>query len=478
MTSAPHQPVTVRVALALLALATVWLLMAPLYRMGLWLEQPNEGWNATHALNAFSGGLYPAPGSFIINNYPPLWFYLTGGLARLGADPIFAGRVIAFLSFIATGVAIFTIVRGLKGSLSAALVSALCFAIILAGLLWSYVGLSEPQMLAHALVAFGAAILVRANNAKAAAIAAVLTVIGMFTKQVVIALPLASLVWLVIYRRNLLLPWLLAGAISGFLALGAWLSLHANVISNMLFPRVFAASTLAKNLALVSKAAVPLVVFAAVAWRRRSEQDEAMAFAGFAIAAGFLALLFFGGARGVSINVVFDLVIAASIGLGLAWDRIETLSPRANGWRIAIVAALLIRVGSGVPYANAALVLDARERGRLQEQSSSLAALRDRLKPIKGPVACETLSACIWAGHRNEIDLWKLHFETTLGPFMDTRWVLQGITEGRFGAVVLFGESSPVLDRHMPGLATALTAGYAAPQIIGGTSLFVPKISR
>ncbi|OQW58652.1 MAG: hypothetical protein A4S14_06360 [Proteobacteria bacterium SG_bin9] len=468
-----------RAALAVLAAATLWLLITPLYRMGLWLEQPNEGWNATHALNAFSGGLYPPPGSFIINNYPPLWFYLTGGLARLGADPIFAGRVIAFLSFIATAVAIFAILRRLKASVSAAIAGALCFVLILAGLLASYIGLSEPQMLAHALVAFGAAVLVRADNARTAALAAVLTVIGLFTKHVVIALPLASLAWLLIYRRHLLLPWLVAGAVSGFASLGAWLALHANVMSNMLFPRVFALPTFGKNLALITKALVPLAIYGAVAWRRRAVRDEAMMFAALAIAAGLLALLIFGGAQGVSINVVFDLIIAASIGLGLAWDRIEALSAQANGWRVAIIAVLLIRVGSGVPYANVALAFDARERARLQEQSSVLVALRDRLKQVKGPVACEALSACIWAGHRNEVDLWKLHFETTLGPFMDTRVVLQGITEGHFGAVVLFGRSNPVLDRQLPGLATALTAGYAAPEVLGGVvSLFPPKKSR
>lgn len=479
MTPATPWTAIVRVALALLAVAALWLLTAPLYRIGLWLELPNEGWNATHALNAFTGALYPAPGSFIINNYPPLWFYLTGGLARLDADPIFAGRIVAFLSFIATAVAIVVILRGLKASAGAALTGGLCFILIVAGLLDSYVGLSEPQMLAHALVAFGAALLVRADNARTAALAAVLTVIGMLTKQVVIALPLASLVWLSIYRRNLLLPWLIAGAITGFAALAAWLALHAHVIGNMLFPRVFALSTLGKNLALVSKAAVPLVVFAAVAWRSRAVRDEAMTFAGFAIVAGIVALLIFGGARGVSINVVFDLVIAASIGLGLAWDRLDALSPRANLWRTVVAAALLIRVAIGVPYANVALAFDTRERARLQEQSSTLAALRDRLKHVKGPVACETLSACVWAGHRNEVDLWKLHFETTLGPFMDTHALLRTIADGRYGAVALYGDSKPVLDRQLPGLAGALAAGYRTPVVFGGTtSLFLPKNSR
>ena len=472
----------VRLALVLLAVFALWLLIAPLYLMGLWLEQPNEGWNATHALNAFSGSLYPSRDSFFINNYPPLWFYLTGALVRLGGDPIFVGRVVAFLSFCVTAGAIYAIVRGLRASAVAAAVAALCFVLIMAGLLSSYVGLSEPQMMAHALVAAGAAVLVRADCAKDAIVAAMLTALGLFTKQVVIGLPLASLLWLVIYRRKLVLPWLVTGGLAGAAAFLALFSLYGpNFIANMLFPRVLSLSTLGKNLSLVSKAVVPLAVYGIVAWRRRRQLDEAMAFASFAIAAGFAVLLLFGGALGVSINIVFDLVIAASIGLGLAWDRLGAVGGPAkeNTWQLAIAAAIFLRVAIGVPYANAAFVLDNRERSRIQEQSSTLAALRDHLKEAKGPVACETLSACVWAGHRNEADLWKLHFETTLGSFMDTAALLKRIADGGYGAVVLFGDSQPIQDRQLPGLAAALTAGYGPPQVFGrSASLFLPKNSR
>ena len=88
------QPALVRAALAVLAVVLLWLLITPLYRMGFWLEQPNEGRNVTHALNAFGSNIYPAPSSFIVNNYPPLRFYLTGGLARLtsGAIPKFDNK--------------------------------------------------------------------------------------------------------------------------------------------------------------------------------------------------------------------------------------------------------------------------------------------------------------------------------------------------------------------------------------------------
>ena len=181
--------------LAILGAIACVALVAPLHRIGFFLEEPNEGWNATHTLHAFDGELYPPPGTFIINNYPPLWFYLTGLLYRSFGDPIFPGRVVALLAFAGTAMAIFALVQRLGASLTASLVSALSFVAAMAGLFDGWVGLAEPQMLAHALVTTGAAMLAGTRSRRTASAAAVLMVLGGLTKQTVIALPLASLVW-------------------------------------------------------------------------------------------------------------------------------------------------------------------------------------------------------------------------------------------------------------------------------------------
>src|SRR5947209_10161883 len=63
---------------------------------------PNEGWNAAHALAAMAGGtLYPSPQSLMVNNYPPLSFYIVGALARLTGDAVIAGRILSLISFLA-----------------------------------------------------------------------------------------------------------------------------------------------------------------------------------------------------------------------------------------------------------------------------------------------------------------------------------------------------------------------------------------
>src|SRR5581483_10884800 len=85
---------------------------------------PNEGWNAYHALAAMSGGpLYPH--GMMVNNYPPLSFYIVGALGRSLGDMILAGRLVSLLSFVAVTMGLAVLVRQLHGTALAALLAAL-----------------------------------------------------------------------------------------------------------------------------------------------------------------------------------------------------------------------------------------------------------------------------------------------------------------------------------------------------------------
>jgi 4-amino-4-deoxy-L-arabinose transferase-like glycosyltransferase len=90
-------------------------LIPPLARLGMGIDATNEGWNALHSLRAFSGALYPPRDAFVVNNYPPLWYYLTGGLALVFGDPVFPSRIVSILAFAATTIAIFGLVGRLSG---------------------------------------------------------------------------------------------------------------------------------------------------------------------------------------------------------------------------------------------------------------------------------------------------------------------------------------------------------------------------
>ena len=445
-------------SVVLLAGLAALLLIYPIARLPLWLENPNEGWNAVHAMHAFGPLLYPARDGFIINNYPPLWFYLTGAFAKIFGDPIFPGRVLAFLAFNFTAVAIFAVVRALNATVIAACLGALTFIVIMAGLLGTYVGLSEPQMMAHAFCTSGVALALGAKTRSRVGVGAALVVTGLLFKHTVVGLPVALTIWMFQNRRPFFSTWLsttvLLGLVAGAMMIGFY---GRNFIDNVMFPRVLVWSRLGTKLALLSKVAVPLGGYVAVAWRLRGKRDGGLAFAGYAILSGIAVLIVFGAAVGVSINSVFDLVIASAIGLGIAWDRIGTMTAGARTWRTALVFAMIARVLLGTPRDSFAIIYDASVKQRLHEQSDAMKMARDDLKSVGGPVVCEALSLCVWAGHASAADLWKLRHEVTLGPFMDTGGLLARIAAGEFRAVVTFSDfSSSADDLRLPGLYDAL----------------------
>jgi len=172
-------------------------------RLWLWTEGLNESWNALHALHAFSTALYPPGDEPRVNNYPPLWFYLTGALARIFGDPVFPGRIVSLLAFAAIATAIFAIVYRLGSTVISDAVAGLSFVAFMAVAFRWWIGAAEPQMLALAFVTSGAVILVGARTRTMVALAALLMIIGGLTKHIVVALPLASAVWLAMHRRPL-----------------------------------------------------------------------------------------------------------------------------------------------------------------------------------------------------------------------------------------------------------------------------------
>src|SRR3569833_1175684 len=90
---------------------------------------PNEGWNAAHALSLLAGNsLYPPPQSLMVNNYPPLSFYLAAAMTRVTGDAVIAGRILSLFSFLAVCAGIALLVRQMALSTHARWVAVLFFA--------------------------------------------------------------------------------------------------------------------------------------------------------------------------------------------------------------------------------------------------------------------------------------------------------------------------------------------------------------
>ncbi len=112
----------------------------------------DEGWNAYNAEAAIGGGmLYPPRDALIADNYPPLSFYVVGGLGRLVGDDIIAGRLIAAASLLVVAGNVFLVLRALDAQPLDCGFGDLLFLAYTGTFFRGYVAIDEPQWLGHAL---------------------------------------------------------------------------------------------------------------------------------------------------------------------------------------------------------------------------------------------------------------------------------------------------------------------------------------
>jgi hypothetical protein len=396
--------------LAAMTVGLVALLAAPVHRMFMRVPgDSNEGWNAYHALLAMSGGvLYPPMDSFISTNYPPLSFFIVGGLGRWLGDEIIAGRVIALASLLVLAVNVFRLTCLLGARRFLAAVSALLFLLYMAIHAAPYVAMDDPQLLGHAFITFGTLAFLEARGAARPRprifLSSACCVAGVLIKQNLIVLPLALFLWSVLYERRLLLPWTLS---SLFLGLGATALGSAVYGANMLpgiflHQRVMSIHILEYNIARFILPLTPLLVFAALLGtlgRRKPQVVLALTYT--AVAAG-LGLFFLTG-RGCDVNIVFDLIIALCICTGLAGEQaLSALGDAARPWAPAAIACVM--ASACLPGFSAALEDAAESLRDDRAQRREYAELIAQLASSRGPVACEMLSLCYWAGRDFDID--------------------------------------------------------------------------
>jgi hypothetical protein len=135
LTSRILDRIDARWQIAILAVLAVYFMVWPLWRAGFPIEiDLNEGWNAYLADAAMGAGpLYPPADTLIVNNYPPLSFYVVGGLAQvLVGDALYVGRALSLLAVAGLGGLIAAAIRQLGGGMAGAAVGGLWFIAIMA----------------------------------------------------------------------------------------------------------------------------------------------------------------------------------------------------------------------------------------------------------------------------------------------------------------------------------------------------------
>ena len=232
-------PIFEAVVLAVLAIPLCVALAALAWRSTLHMPiNYNEGCNAFFVSAVLAGEkLYFPSDALLTNNYPPLFFYLLAPLTSLIGDAVFAGRLASWLGFAAIIALIVAIPYRRNRDLLACLFGGAIFAACMVTNYDIYVGMDDPQILAHALMLLG---LFAALGSGRVVIAAVLMAAALFVKHSIVALPLALAVWLAIYDRRAALRFVVAGLLAGGAGLmGCRLGLRPDFVTSLNAPRQY-----------------------------------------------------------------------------------------------------------------------------------------------------------------------------------------------------------------------------------------------
>ncbi|MGH6876438.1 MAG: glycosyltransferase family 39 protein [Rhizomicrobium sp.] len=369
---------------------------------------PDEGWNAYHAAAAMAGhGLYPAASGLMVNNYPPLSFYLVGFLGELIGDGIVAGRIVSLLSFLCISGFVALAVRRMGDAWQAAAFAALFFAAVLL-LTSDYVGMDDPQLLGHGLQLAALFLVLRETRMPRAMLgAAALFVAGGFVKHNLFALPLASLIWLLLFDRPNALRLATGIAVLSLLGLLTFRVFFGfDLLDRLASARSWSFAQAMDNfLVWLPVEAIPLGALAGLAILRRN--DRAVVIVAIYAAVALITGIFLLGGAGVDVNALFDADIALALGAGLALGR---LLQQRNPWlhisgrafALACLLPLVVLVFEDRDWRDPAFwTHPMRNEAALAAQDIAF------LHAHSGPAICENLAFCYWAAKRDPVDVFN-----------------------------------------------------------------------
>jgi hypothetical protein len=393
---------------------------------------PNEGWNAYHALHAMSGGaLYPPPGSFLFNNYPPLSFYVIGGLGALIGDNIVAGRIVSLLAVLGIAAGIHFAARRMRADFGPSLFAALMF---VGGLLvfTDYVGMDDPQLLGHALATAGLLLLLREpRTARVTVCAGLLMTLAFFIKHNLVAMPVALALWLALFDRRNALWFAGSGMVFGMIGLLLFrITTGMALLSVLNSARVYSVTLLSGALGdWLVWADVPLFGLVALLVVRRGDPDVILCALYAAVAIGVGGV--FAGGAGVDMNIWFDAMIALALASALVLDRLTKPGTFRAG--LALIYALPLFAGIVLNWDDIWLERDFWLHPMADETAMARSDIAF-LQSHNGPALCEMLSLCYWAGKPEEADIFNLGQAYATHKRSDSALV-QAIAGKRFAAI-------------------------------------------
>lgn len=357
------------------------------------IKNVNEGWNAYFTARAMTGlPIYPQPPETIINNYPPLSFYIVGELGKVVGDFIVAGRLMSVISFFVIVATLGLIVAKRTVSMLAGIFAAVYFAAVFSVFPGGRIGLDDPQLLGHAVMLVGFAVFwLGDGRVRSTFLGAALMVVAGLIKHNIIALPIAVTLSLAIFDRKLLVRWLMAVILSLAVASLVLISLWGtDFIHSISTPRL---ASLGKAIALITilRDMLPsLTVFILLCFFPKMNsvtEDQDFFFSViFVLVSLAVAFLLYGG-EGVSSNAAFDVVISVALSIGLCVGALP-----AGREKTSIIAALVLgqyfMITAGIGTAFGGTITAAMQRDRLDIEY---------VAAHSGDALCNDPTLCYWA---------------------------------------------------------------------------------
>lgn len=421
-----------------------------------------EGWNAYWTMVAMHGGqgLYPVGNPWVANNYPPLSYYVVGFFTPLVGDPIFAARLVALGAVLACAALVAAIIRQLGAGRGWALGGALlllAFAELPFGTMFA---LDNPQWLAEAQTLAALWLLTRpAPRLPHFALAALLIVTSLVTKHNLLALPPAVALWLWRRDRRAALAWCLGGAMLGGLAIG----LVHHLFGLAVFVEVmgFARTVDPQNWIQGALLLILLAPLGGAAWWALGgarPDPRWRLLATYAVLALINGTLQHEGA-GVAVNSHFE---AMAVLVVLAMAALGTRRPMAGpvpGWPLALIA-LPVLVCAAFEVGDATVPLSLETYRDAPRERQEWARLIGDVRAAPGPVLCEQLAPCFWAGRPFALDFFAYGQKLRTGE--DPRPLMAQIMARRPALLVLDRPpGSPLRQTRLPApFMAAIRANY------------------
>ena len=414
----------------------------------------NEGWNAYLARSAMGldhAPLYPPSDQMVFNNYPPSSFYIVGLFGWLLGDMILAGRIISLLALLACACTVGRLVLILGGARAGAWFAGLLVVIYSAVCYSDYVAMDDPQWLGQAIVMLGFVVLL-GNGREPGRIttwrsfgAGCLMVAGLTVKHNILALPVATLVWLLLVDWRRAMSWL-SGCLLATCVLGGvfYAAFGPDFIHGVFgHKRVFYLHGMLKGVG--NTLGLSGMAVSCMFLRRMRLPCR------FGLLLGLFVFLSIASAivqrmgMGVSHNSCFEALVAVALCAGLA---VSYLLGKGDGpvGRLPARTVLAGVVGLNLlpvvvslpgylPYLYRTTAVDiARHEGAWNE---TITAVHD----IDGSVACETLALCYWAHKPAVIDFFNYsqhvavtHDATALERAVNRHAIAAFVSSSRFGA--------------------------------------------